>query len=124
MIIGQLKSIWRAFGFARQGLLLAVRKERAFRQELAIFIPGTVLAFFLARDAVEFALLVLPLTVVLIVELINSAIEAAIDRISDEVHPLSGEAKDFAAAAAMLSQATTAVIWIVYLYHRFWGETA
>ena len=97
------------------GLAAAVRHEDAFRQELilaAIFIP---LGFFLGVNGVERALLVGSVLLVLVVELLNSAIEATVDRVSLEIHPLARRAKDLGSAAVMLSLVLAASVWLFVL---------
>ena len=97
------------------GLVEAVRCEDAFRQELilaAIFVP---LAFWVGRSGVERALLIGSVLVVLVVELINSAIEATVDRISFENHRLAKRAKDIGSAAVMLTLAGAALTWLLIL---------
>ena len=76
------------------GLKAAWLHEAAFRQEAGVALIGLPLAIWLARDAVEFLLLVMPLFILMLTELVNSAIEAAIDRFGGEHHELSGRAKD------------------------------
>ena len=93
------------------GLADAVRGEAAFRQELmaaAVLLPA---ALWLGQTGVERALLAGSVLLVLVVELLNSAIEAAVDRVSLERHPLAGRAKDIASAAVMLSLANAALVW-------------
>jgi len=100
------------------GLAAAVRHEDAFRQELilaAIFIP---LGFFLGTNGVERALLVGSVLQVLVVELLNSAIEATVDRVSLEIHPLARRAKDLGSAAVMLSLVLAAGVWLSVLLDR------
>jgi len=97
------------------GLVEAVRHENAFRQELilaAIFLP---LAFWIGDTALERALLIGALMVVLIVELLNSAIEATVDRISFENHRLAKRAKDIGSAAVMLALFNAVLVWILIL---------
>jgi diacylglycerol kinase (ATP) len=98
------------------GLVEAVRHENAFRQELilaAIFLP---LAFWIGDSALERALLIGALMVVLIVELLNSAIEATVDRISFENHRLAKRAKDIGSAAVMLALLTCTTLWLSALW--------
>ena len=100
------------------GLAAALRHEDAFRQELilaAILIP---LGFFLGVNGVERALLVGSVLLVLIVELLNTAIEATVDRVSLEVHPLAKRAKDLGSAAVMLSLVLAASVWLFVLLDR------
>ena len=100
------------------GLAAALRHEDAFRQELilaAILIP---LGFFFGVNGLERALLVGSVLLVLIVELLNTAIEATVDRVSLEVHPLAKRAKDLGSAAVMLSLVLAASVWLFVLLDR------
>lgn len=111
--------IIRATGYSVAGITAAYRSESAFRQEFwlaALMLPA---AFWVGRSWVEVALLAGSVMLVLIVELLNSAIEAAIDRISFELHELSKRAKDFASAAVMLSLLLCGAIWVAALWQRF-----
>lgn len=110
-----LKRILPAFFYALEGLTSAWKNEHAFRQELAFVIPGAIVALFLPITALEKLLLIGVLLLVLIVELINSAIEATVDRISLERHPLSKNAKDYGGAAVLLTVLFAAVTWMVVL---------
>jgi diacylglycerol kinase (ATP) len=110
-----LKRIMPAVAYAIDGLKSAWKHEHAFRQELAIVIPGTIAALFFPVTALEKLLLIGVLVLVLIVELINSAIEATVDRISLEHHPLSKNAKDFGGAAVFLALLFAGVTWLVIL---------
>ena len=113
-----LDRIVRATGYSLEGLRLAYRGESAFRQEVwaaAVLLPG---ALWLGRSWVEVALLAGSVLLVLIVELLNSGIEAAIDRVSYELHDLSKRAKDLASAAVMLSLLLCATVWAAALWHR------
>ena len=106
-----LRRVWRATGYSLDGLAVAYRGEAAFRQLVwlaAVLIP---VALVLPLDAVSRALLIGSVMLSLIIELLNSAIEAAIDRISLERHPLSKAAKDMGSAAQLISLAMIAVIW-------------
>jgi len=97
------------------GLAEAARHENAFRQELilaAIFLP---LAFWVGDTVLERALLVAVVLLVLIVELLNSAVEATVDRISFENHHLAKRAKDVGSAAVMLALLNAAVVWLLIL---------
>ena len=100
------------------GLSVAFRDEQAFRQECWIAIVLTPLAFWVGRSWVEVVLLTGSLLFVLVVELLNSAVEATVDRISFECHELSKRAKDIASAAVFLSLVTCAVIWTIALWQR------
>ncbi|WP_140631343.1 diacylglycerol kinase [Methylibium rhizosphaerae] len=113
-----LERIVRATGYSLDGLKTAYHGESAFRQEFwlaALMIPA---AFWVGRSWLEVAVLVGSVLLVLIVELLNSGIEAAIDRVSYELHDLSKRAKDLASAAVFLSLVLCAGIWIAALMHR------
>jgi diacylglycerol kinase (ATP) len=98
--------------FSYNGLRAAVKNESAFRQELALMLISIPLALWITASSLEFALLMAVNLLVLIVELLNSAIEAAIDRISLEHHPLSGLSKDYGSAAVMMSLLLAAIVWV------------
>ena len=113
------KTGWRrivnAAGYSLAGLRAAARHEDAFRQELllaAVLVPA---ALWLGHGGVEKALLAGSVLLVLVVELLNSAIEAAVDRISLEDHSLAKRAKDMGSAAVMLSIAATVLTWLLVL---------
>lgn len=92
-----------------------MRREQAFQQELLLIVVLGPLALWLGKNGVERALMVGSLVLVLIVELVNSAIEATQDRISLERHPLAKNAKDFGSAAVMLALLNAALIWFLVL---------
>jgi diacylglycerol kinase (ATP) len=108
--------MFRAFGASMKGLTGAFREEAAFRQELALAMVVIPLGLWLGRNGVERALLIGPMFLVLVVELINSAIEATVDRIGLERHELSGLAKDIGSAAVLMSLLLLAVIWLLILW--------
>lgn len=114
-----LERILRATGYSVAGIAAAYRGESAFRQEFWLATAMLPAAFWVGRSWVEVALLAGSVVLVLIVELLNSGIEAAIDRISFELHDLSKRAKDLASAAVMLSLLLCAGIWFAALWHRF-----
>jgi diacylglycerol kinase (ATP) len=109
----------RATGYSMAGLSTAYRGESAFRQEFWLAVILVPAAFWVGRGWVEVALLVGSVLLVLIVELLNSGIEAAIDRVSLELHELSKRAKDLASAAVFLSLVLCAGIWLAALWQRF-----
>ena len=115
---GGLIRIWRAFWYSIDGLKAAWIHEHAFRQELALAVVVVPLGLWLGRSGVERALLVAPMLLVLIVELLNSAVEAVVDRVGLERHPLSGLAKDIGSAAVLLSFVLLAVTWLLVLLDR------
>jgi diacylglycerol kinase (ATP) len=115
-----LKRIFSAFFYSLEGLQTAVRSEHAFRQELFVFVVGTIAALLLPVSAFQKLVLIGSMVIVLIVELINSAIEAVVDRISLERHPLSKNAKDFGSAAVLLACLLSGASWVVVLVNRFY----
>ncbi|MCC7695788.1 diacylglycerol kinase [Janthinobacterium sp. EB271-G4-7A] len=115
-----MKRIFSAFFYSLDGLKAAWRHEHAFRQELGLFVVGTVIALLLRISAFEKLVLIGVLLLVLIVELINSALEAVVDRISLERHPLSKNAKDFGSAAVLLTCILAFAAWAVVLFNRFY----
>lgn len=102
---------WHAAKNSWCGLVYAFREESAFRQELTLFILLTPITFLLPISYLEKALLIASLIMVLVVELLNSSVEAAIDRISFEHHDLSKRAKDFGSAAVMLALLIAVLLW-------------
>jgi diacylglycerol kinase (ATP) len=114
---------WRrvvnAFGFSMQGFRACYEVEEAFRQEVMVLIPLVPLGLWLGETPVERALLVGSLLIVPIVELLNSAIEANVDRVGFERHELSGRAKDIASAAVFMSIVLALVTWALILVPRW-----
>ena len=110
-----INRIIKATGFSFNGLSAATKNEAAFRQELLLSIILTPVALWLGDGNMEKAILIAALILVLIVELLNSAIETTIDRISKEHHDLSGRAKDIASAAVFLSLLNVIVVWSLLL---------
>jgi len=106
-----IKRIINAAGYTYAGLIAAFKNEAAFRQELLLVAVLVPVAFWLGEGSIEKALLISSLLLILIIELINSAIESAIDRIGYEQHELSGQAKDIGSAAVFLALINAAVIW-------------
>jgi diacylglycerol kinase (ATP) len=115
------KRLVRAFGYSLKGLRAAYRKESAFRQELiltAVLIP---LGLWLGRTAVERALLIGSVLLVLVVELLNSAVEATVDRGGKDWDKLAGRAKDMGSAAVLIALLLVATTWGLILWDRFGG---
>ncbi|MDP3817348.1 diacylglycerol kinase [Pseudomonas sp.] len=110
-----LKRILNAAGYSLAGLRAAFTGEAAFRQLLLINLVLIPLAFYLDVSRVERALMVAVCLLALIVELLNSAVEAAIDRISLELHPLSKNAKDMGSAAQFTALSLIALVWAIIL---------
>jgi diacylglycerol kinase (ATP) len=113
-----LVRLLRAFGNSAKGFAGAWREEAAFRQELALAALVVPLGLWLGRSGVERALLVAPMLLILVVELLNSAVEATVDRVGLERHPLSGLAKDVGSAAVMLSFGLLIMVWLLVLLDR------
>ena len=113
-----VRRILRATGFSAQGLKSAWQHEAAFRQELVLVLVLSPVALWLGRTAVERGLLIVCCLIVLIVELLNSAIEAAIDRHGSEQHELSGRAKDMGSAAVLVSLVLVGLVWGLIAWQR------
>jgi len=111
--------IIRATGYSYQGLTSAYRHESAFRQEFWLAAVMLPLAPWLGRGWVEISLLAGTVLLVLIVEILNSAIEAVVDRVSFEFHDLSKRAKDFGSAAVFLALVLCAGVWCAAVWNRF-----
>jgi len=110
-----LRRLMNAAGYSIEGLAAAARHEDAFRQELALAAVLVPLGLWLGKTGVERALLVASVLLVLVVELLNSAIEATVDRVSLDQHRLAKRAKDLGSAAVMLSLANVAAVWLLVL---------
>ncbi len=104
--------------FSYNGLVAAARHESAFRQELALLLILSPCAYLIATSWTQFALLEAVMLLVLVVELLNSAIEAVVDRISTEYHPTSGLAKDYGSAAVMVALVIAIITWLGVLLDR------
>jgi diacylglycerol kinase (ATP) len=111
-----LKRVWNAFFYSLEGFRAAWKHEDAFRQESLLAMLLIPLAFFLAELPLERALMIASVLLVLIVELVNSAIEATVDRISLENHALAKRAKDIGSAAVLISLINVVVIWGLVLF--------
>lgn len=110
-----LRRLWNAFNYSKDGFFEALKCEDAFRQEVvlaALMIPAT---FFLPVSGIGRALMIGSVLLVLIVEVLNSAVEAVVDRVSLELHPLSKRAKDFGSLAVLLSLLNVLAVWACVL---------
>ena len=110
-----LPRIMKAFGYSWAGIKSAWKNEAAFRQEcfaLTILLP---LAFFMGQTDIEKVVLISSLMIVILTELLNSAIEAVVDRIGLDYHPMAGRAKDMGSAAVFVSIAMVIIVWAVIL---------
>jgi diacylglycerol kinase (ATP) len=111
-----LKRIIYASQYSWQGLKAALANEAAFRQEFAAFILLTITTFFFDISGVEQAAMIISLIFVLIVEILNSAIECVVDRVSTERHTLSGRAKDYGSLAVFLAIIIVVLTWSAILF--------
>ena len=111
--------IINAFRYSYAGLESAWKNELAFRGEVVVVIIMFPLGIWLGRSGVERALLIASILLILLTELLNSALEAVVDRIGPERHELSKRAKDMGSAAAFISMVTAALVWIVIALDRF-----
>lgn len=114
-----LKRISSALFYSIAGLQTAWKHEHAFRQELMFAIPGAIVALLVPVSPLEKLLLISVLVLVLIIELMNSSIEAIVDRVSLERHPLSKNAKDLGSAAVLLAVLLAVATWMVILLPLF-----
>jgi diacylglycerol kinase (ATP) len=113
-----VQRVINATRYSLEGLAAAARHEDAFRQELILAVVLVPLGVWLGADGVERALLAGSVLMVLVVELLNSAVEATVDRVSLEDHQLAKRAKDLGSAAVMMSLATVALVWLLVLLPR------
>ncbi|MCR9507889.1 diacylglycerol kinase [Vibrio parahaemolyticus] len=104
-----------ATGYSIKGLKAAWTHEAAFRQELVMTLVLSISAFFLPVTTLERVLMISSLLLILIVELINSAVEAVVDRVSDDWHELSGRAKDIGSAAVFVALFLALFVWASFL---------
>jgi diacylglycerol kinase (ATP) len=111
-----LNRIYNAMFFSAAGFKASWQHEEAFRQEVLLFVIACPTALYFAKTPTEILFLIGSIVLVLLVELLNSAVEAAIDRIGFEHHELSGRAKDIGSAAVMLSLIWAAITWSVILF--------
>lgn len=111
-----LARIWNAFNYSLAGLAAAFRLEDAFRQEVVLAVVLIPLALVLGDSGLEKALLIACVLLVLVVELLNSAVEATVDRVSLERHALAKRAKDIGSAAVLMSLVNLAVVWLLVLF--------
>ncbi len=108
--------LWRATGYSLAGLRAAFQHEQAFRQEVYLLLIVVPLGLWWGDGAVEKVLLIGSWLIVMIAELLNSAVEAVVDRIGSEQHELSGRAKDIASAAVMVALALAGLTWVMLIF--------
>ena len=111
--------IIKAAGYSWQGIKACYKNEAAFRQELGLALVLLPLALWLSESAMQLALMISSVILVLLVEIINSAIEAVVDRFGDELHELSGRAKDMGSAAVLFAFIYLLIIWAAILWENF-----
>jgi len=116
---GGLGRVFKAAGYSLKGLRAALRYEAAFRQELLLVLLMAPAAFWVGQDAIQIILLLSALVLVLIVELLNSAIEAVADAVTLENNELIGRAKDLGSAAVLLSLLSAGALWVTLLINRW-----
>ena len=117
--IGHLARFAPATRNSIAGLKAAYKHEIAFRQEVFLLLVLTPVAFYIANGFVEFVLLMSGIVVIIITELLNSAIEAVVDRVGLERHELSGRAKDLASAAVTTSLIIASLVWLAFIIQYF-----
>jgi diacylglycerol kinase (ATP) len=114
-----LTRILAAFTYSYHGFKAAWRSEAAFRQDSAVFVVGTIVALCLPVGMLGKGLLVSALVLILLMELVNTSIEAIVDRISEDYHELSKKAKDIGSLLVLLSFINAGVVWLAVLIWRF-----
>lgn len=116
---GGFARIFNAMRYSKQGILAAWRDEHAFRQELMFCVPMIVLAACMNLGLTQKALLIGSMLLIVIIELINSAIEAVVDLVTVEHHEMAGKAKDIGSAAVLLCFLNATVIWACVLVEHY-----
>ncbi|HIU73407.1 MAG TPA: diacylglycerol kinase [Candidatus Aphodousia faecipullorum] len=116
-----LRRLINACGYSRDGFTAAYQHEEAFRQEFWLLVVAAVIAFALPISLMQSILIVSVHLLLLIVEILNSAVEAVVDRIGPEIHPLSKRAKDMGSCAVSLTIGLCLMVWISVLYCTFFA---
>lgn len=116
-----INRIIKASGHSMRGIRAAWIHEAAFRQNSTLSVILLAASFWLAQNVFEWLMLVMPLFLLIIVELLNSAVESAIDRIGPEIHNLSGRAKDMASAAVFFCLILIATVWLSVVWSKFYA---
>ncbi|MCL2345016.1 MAG: diacylglycerol kinase [Desulfobulbus sp.] len=111
-----LRRLWNALGYSRDGLAAAWKNEAAFREEMLLAAIALPLGLYLGHSGVERALLIGSILLILIVEMLNSALEAIVDKASPEKHELAKRAKDMGSAAVLLGLVSAAAVWACVLW--------
>lgn len=112
-----IKRLINAFGYSLSGFKVAFAKEDAFRQEVFLSIILVTVAVYISNSPIELVLLIGSTLLVPIIELLNSAIEATVDRVSLDKHPLAKRAKDIGSAAVFLSLVNLAATWLIIIFY-------
>ena len=115
MLIKYAVRLVRAFKNSWAGLVEATREEHAFQTEILVAVFMMPIGLYFAKNTVEFCVLFGAGMLIFVAELINSSIEAAVDRVGSEYHPLAGKAKDLGSAAVFLAIINAAIIWALIL---------
>jgi diacylglycerol kinase (ATP) len=111
-----LTRLWNALGYSREGIIAAWQNEAAFREEILLAIVTIPLAIYLGHSGIERALLIGSIILILIVEILNSAVEAVVDKASPEKNELAKRAKDMGSAAVLFSLLNAATVWACVLW--------
>lgn len=114
-----LRRIINAAGYSVHGIRAGLKYESAFRQEALLAVVLLPLALWVGQSPIDYILLIGSLLLVLVVELLNSAVEAVVDRVSDEMHDLSGRAKDMGSAAVLFALINVALVWGLIIFQNF-----
>lgn len=121
---GGFGRLFKALRYSAQGLGAAFKHEAAFRQELLLIVVLTPIAAWISRSTIEMLLLIGAMIFVLIIEILNSALEALADTITVEHHPMIGRAKDLGSAAVMLSIGLCILVWLAVIGSHMSGASA
>ncbi len=111
-----LRRLWNAFGYSRDGIKAAWKHEAAFREEAMLAAFALPLGLYLGKNGVERALLIGSILLILMIEILNSALEAIVDKASPEKHELAKRAKDMGSAAVLFSLVNAAAVWACVLW--------
>jgi len=114
-LLFDIKHIFRAFTYSWKGLVYVFKNEIAFRQDVLVFLIGSVVSFFLPVCALSRSVMIFSLFFILLMEMVNTAIEVVVNRISTELHPLSGHAKDIGSALVLLAFLNAIIVWVLIL---------
>lgn len=114
-----IKRICKAFTYSYDGFVATFKSEAAFRQDLAVFVVFMPVALYLDLELWEKAVLISSLLLILIAELVNTAVETVVDRISPEYHKLSKKAKDIGSSVVLLAFLNAVIVWCAFLYPKF-----